>query len=82
MFRLRRRARRRGAVFAATVAGPLATVATGRLATRKYQAPPAIAINNAAIATMSGASAERFFGSGRLAPDAGLAPEATPTSSE
>src|SRR5208282_293759 len=51
-------------------------------ATRKYQAAPAIATNNAAIAAMSGARAQRFFGSGGFASGAGFARAGTPTASE
>ena len=64
--------------------GASAFVATdaGRLAMNKYHAPAAITMSNPAIPAASGASDERFFGSGGLASVAGFAWAGTPTCSE
>jgi hypothetical protein len=52
------------------------------LALKKYHAPPAIKMSNAAIPAASVASDEDFFDSGGFALVAGFASAGTPTRSE
>jgi hypothetical protein len=54
----------------------------GRFAPKKYQAPPAIRMSNAAIPAASGVSAEGTFGAAGRTAVAGFACAGTPTCSE